>query len=373
MTCAETIFNLNELEQEVALGFVSKRKHPELPLWIYNYTPEATYSNRWNPVTRACRGLILDGAYNIVARPFQKFFNLDTSFEPSTHRDNLPLTSPLVMEKLDGSLGILWRYGNQSGVATRGSFDSEQARWATNQWKSMSGLLRWNFDFGYDTTPCLEIIYPGNRIVVDYGKKEDLVLLGIVRNNDGSEYSYDEMLKTGYPHVVQVYTGKSLSDCVAESELDLPVNAEGYVLLFPPELTRTPYPLRIKIKFQDYLRLHRMTFNLSDRLIWEGLSQGIHLTEKMEGLPKDAQDWIYDTENELQRTFNLIKGMSETIFKNKPEGSRKEIAQYFCGFPRNYQSVLFGMLDGKDIDQIIWKQLRPEKTELFRKAFSEEA
>lgn len=37
---------------------------------MYNYTAKAQYDKLWNEVTLQCRGLILDGDGNVVARPF---------------------------------------------------------------------------------------------------------------------------------------------------------------------------------------------------------------------------------------------------------------------------------------------------------------
>ena len=64
------------LKQMMNDGFVHAQKHPTRDLFIYNYTPKAQYERVWNDVTLMCRGLILDAQYNIVSRPFRKFFNL---------------------------------------------------------------------------------------------------------------------------------------------------------------------------------------------------------------------------------------------------------------------------------------------------------
>src|SRR5208337_116 len=99
----------------------------------------------------------------VIARPFRKWFNLNTSFRPETLEANLPSWKPRVLEKLDGSLGILFWYGGQKRpyIATRGSFASDQAIWATNWYRAKFGnwpiadSAKWPKDY----TPLFEIIY----------------------------------------------------------------------------------------------------------------------------------------------------------------------------------------------------------------------
>lgn len=358
------LIDKDQLLSEVEAGYVSQRRHPSLPLYIYNYTPEAVYSNRWNDITRMCRGLILDEDFNIVARPFSKFFNLNTELEPSTCVDYLPKgTTPVVTEKMDGSLGILWRWNGHEGIATRGSFTSEQAIWATNFWKNLH-FCRWHFEFPGDCTPCFEIIYPENRIVVDYHGESKLTLLGVVRNSDGSEYSQEELKNTFYPDIVPAYEGKSLSDCISESEMDIPLNAEGYVLRYDHLLGKPP--LRIKIKFSDYLRLHKVMFSLSNRVIWDVCAKGTDLNFLYGALPEDAMLWARDMFNDYQMRFVDMLTEALKVFKDMPAGSRKDKAIYFQQWPE-IQSICFALLDNKDANGVVWKKLEPKKAEFFRR------
>ncbi|HEV7758701.1 MAG TPA: hypothetical protein VGO78_06915 [Acidimicrobiales bacterium] len=180
------IFSAEALAAQVESGHVRVRAHPTEPLVIANYTSRAAIDGVWDPVTLSCRGLIWNpqtGA--IAARPFAKFFDLhETS-------DRVPDSPPLAHEKLDGSLGILYRTSAASAasaagagwaVATRGSFDSEQAEWATAHLRRRYPGL----DVPEGVTPLVEIVYPANRIVVDHGH-EDLVLLGAIDHTTGAD------------------------------------------------------------------------------------------------------------------------------------------------------------------------------------------
>jgi hypothetical protein len=370
MANVKDIFDIDDLELNIERGYVSKRKHPELPLYIFNYTPEAAFANEWNEVTMTCRGLILDEWYNIVARPFRKFFNLNTSSIASTNVENLPKgIAPLVTEKMDGSLGILWRYNGHQGIATRGSFESDQAKWATLNYNEK--MLYFPWDDG--VTPLFEIIYPENRIVVDYHGESKMTLLGVVRKNDGSEYTYQELKDTGYPDIVPAYEGKSLLDCIQESEMDAPLNVEGYVLRYDLNLPESPYPLRVKVKFNEYLRLHRLIFNLNSKRIWESLSEGKNPLDDVGKIPDDAFQWMSHVVNDFMVRYACLNKNAERVFKLRPAaGSRKDCAEWFIG-NADVRSICFAMLDGKNVHDIIWKMLRPEKAEIFRGAYVEEA
>jgi len=164
------VWDRERLDSLVAEGWLRSQRHPSADLWIYNYTEKTQYENHWTPETLACRGLILDADGGVVARPFPKFFNYGTE-----QAKDLPLHEPYVVtEKMDGSLGIFYRLGGEAFIASRGSFTSEQAVEGTR----MLHEHDWTVHPG--TTPLFEIIYPSNRIVVDYGGRRDLVLLGVI-------------------------------------------------------------------------------------------------------------------------------------------------------------------------------------------------
>ena len=268
------------LFDHVEKGFVSVQRHPTLPLFIYNYTQKATFENVWGDGTiDYCRGLIVcnsgDRCYEIISRPFKKFHNLNTTSIPETLEENLPNTTPTITAKLDGSLGILWQFEGEYGIATRGSFTSPQATWATTLLKErVKGLVphryhSTNLPTNSDSTYLFEIIYNDNRIVVDY-PFEDIVLIGLVNKETGEEACYETVVAVaasrGFRCVEQI-TGRSIHDCKADN---IP-NHEGYVISYDRLGTD---PLKVKIKMEDYVRLHKIVTGMNPRSIWEKLSTG---------------------------------------------------------------------------------------------------
>ena len=120
----DQLLDINRLSWPRNNRFVSMQSYPSLPLRIYNYTHVAQYDSKiWGDGTiDYCCGLIVDAENNIIARPFMKFWNLNTIFIPESQEVNLPNTTPTITEKIDGSTGLLWRYKGEYGIAFRGSF-----------------------------------------------------------------------------------------------------------------------------------------------------------------------------------------------------------------------------------------------------------
>ena len=84
----QDVFMKDKLKKYIEEKFISEQKHPELDLWIYNYTPKCMYEKKWDNITMSCRGLILDKNGNVIARPFKKFFNYE---EYLSENKDLPL------------------------------------------------------------------------------------------------------------------------------------------------------------------------------------------------------------------------------------------------------------------------------------------
>ena len=329
------------LKQMINDGFVHAQKHPTHDLFIYNYSPKAQYERVWNAVTLMCRGLILDGQYNIVSRPFTKFFNLGEA-----ENQVIPNEPFKVFEKLDGSLGIMYWVDNEAFIATRGSFISEQSTKANAILRSKyAEILR-----GLDSskTYLFEIIYPENRIVVNYGEMEDLILTAIIDTQTGADLPLENV---GFPMVKEYHGIKDIAVLKDLSE----DNREGFVIQFASGL-------RYKVKFEEYLRIHRIVTQVSNINIWEYLSANMPFDEILDRVPDEFYDWVKATSADLKTQFETIERQCQADFKVC--ATRKETAAYFltCRYP----SVLFNMLDERPYSQTIWKQLRPT----FQKPFS---
>jgi RNA ligase len=258
-------------------GLVNENEHPEFPLVLYNYTQECQFGKKWDDVTRMCRGLIVHKETNeIIARPFSKFFNYE---EHVANGDAMPNEIPYVYEKVDGSLGILYWFNGLPFIATRGSFSSDQAIWATQKIREKDLSF---VDKRY--TYLFEIVYPENRIVVSYGDMKDLVFLGAIDIESGKTVSVSvPQFKS-----VKSYEYTSFQDLKA---LNTP-NEEGFVLHFKSA------DFRVKLKFEEYVRLHKIMTGLSKIGIWEMLRDG--KDPFAQDIPDEMFSWIKGVVDDLK-------------------------------------------------------------------------
>ncbi len=106
--------NAEEILTLVEEGYLIMNKHPTKDLFILNYSKTTQFEKYWNPITLMCRGLVVDVNFNVVARPFSKFFNLEEHTKAEIPTD-LEFEA---FEKMDGSLGILFFYDEEGNKQT---------------------------------------------------------------------------------------------------------------------------------------------------------------------------------------------------------------------------------------------------------------
>lgn len=360
-------FKISELEYMIKQKYVSVQKHPTADIYIYNYTQNAQFDSVWNNVTLNCRGLILDGDFNIVARPFKKFFNYEEYLEKPELKGQIPTDEvPHMLLKYDGSMGILYWLNNKPYIATRGSFVSDQAIRGTKILHEkysdfVNGTLYNNLKD--NITVIFEIIYPENRIVVDYQGREDLIQLAIIDNETGRTRPNDYF---GFPRSEEFRNVKMLSlDEIKKLDYD---NQEGFVCYY----NRADF--RMKIKFQNYLQLHRIMTGVSSISIWEYLRDGKDIYEIIQNVPDEFMQWVEKVSNRLTNEYLEIRELAEHTFKNRPDNleTRKDFALWAKEQDVS-ATLLFNLMDNNEelLTRNIWKMLRPEYEQPFKNKIDE--
>lgn len=335
------------LERYVADGWLISQTHPTMPLTIYNYSQATQYEAKWDEVTLQCRGLVVDDMGTIVARPFKKFFNVEENKHIATNEFE-------IYEKMDGSLGIIFYYKGEWVFASRGSFTSEQAI------KGNELLIKYDLDLlspGY--TYLFEIIYPENRIVCQYDY-EDLVLLGGIEITDGGEINvYDEYYTSNF-NVVKKYDFKDYTEI---QKLNWE-NHEGFIVKFSNGE-------RCKIKFADYVKLHRVLTNCSSYDVWKNLMTFGKLPEEMlKDVPDEFYDWVNRLELRLRKEYDYVLHLHMSQFSSILCSGleRKEFALRVQELEGYNQGIMFAIHNGKGdkVEQLIWKMIKPK----YEKPFS---
>jgi len=351
-------FKKDVLDGLVREGWLISQRHPSLDLTIYNYSQSTQYQGHWIPETLAARGLVLNDAGDIVARPFGKFFNL------TEHKaDEIPCLPFEAFEKMDGSLGIFFFYQGQPVFASRGSFTSEQA---VEGWSMLKRLRYDTLDPAY--TWMWEIIYPSNRIVVDYGGMSDVVLLGARHTALGIEMPYADM-RASYQEeftIVKAYhSGETPAD-IEQLQREDTANREGYVIRFADGF-------RVKVKFDEYVRLHRIVTQVSSISIWDMMRHGESLAAVIENVPDEFYDWTRGVINDLtQKHEGMLReaqlNFDQVVCSLPLTATRKDYALAFMSSP--YKSIMFHLLDKnyEAASRLVWSLLRPAYSSPFKNA-----
>jgi RNA ligase len=345
------LFDPADLAAAIEAGYVRVQTHPNLPLLIHNYTEHAQFDRHWTPVTTQCRGLIVHAETGeVLARPFPKVHNHTEPEAPVFGLDE-PVS---VADKVDGSLAIGYPIPEGTGyaIATRGSFASDQAVHATAVWNARYADT---VTIPPGVTPLWEIIYPANRIVVDYGGLDDLVLLAGVHIESGEFVMPHQLGKAmGWPGpVVETFPYDRFTDVLASEPRD---GKEGFVV-------RSVITGRsAKFKYAEYVRLHRIVTGLNARGLWELIGAGKTVADVCVDLPDEFHQWVTDVASELEEQVAAIKDQAlaayaETRGLLPDEFERKDFAMLAAHNPM--RAYLFKMLDGRPIHDMAWKAVRP--------------
>jgi len=323
-------------------GLLHKQTHPTYDLTIWNYTPKVSFDKLWDEITIQCRGLITDGNGEIIAHCLPKFFNWE-ELDPK----DIPNEPFTMTDKMDGSFGNVFYYDSQWLISSRGSFTSDQSIKGAEILKGCNtkyGLIPgWNY--------IVEIIYPENRIVLDYGGAEKLVVLTVFNVETGEEGFIKNMTSEGW-EIVKEYDSvndfKSIKEMISDDK-------EGYVIKFKSGF-------RMKIKGAEYCRLHSIVTRISNRTVWEYLKDGRSFDDLIDHVPDEFYTWIKGQTKKFNDMFHITNTICLEIFYNEINDTmtRKEVAEVVLSKDRRYKGILFGLYDGKNVDRMIWQLLYPE-------------
>lgn len=391
MTSLDDLIPPADLTAAIDAGHVTRKTHSTLPLSIYTYTRAAQYQHAWTSVTLRCRGLIADDKTgDIVAWPFLKFFNVGEHAYGHDYAPPLPEGEPFeVFDKVDGSLGIVFHYDGRWRAASKGSFTSEQAQWAQAWLDDHDTSLLMT-----GVTYLAEIVYPENRIVVDYGGRRDLVLLGAF-NSAGKEVRLSWVADDWEPvgNVVQSWDAMPLAELLKRTEANQTpqggqttgTRTEGYVI-------RYASGLRAKAKLAEYVRLHKVLTGITERDIWryagiehfadqppklvakalgcpvaevESLAAGGRgpLAALLEQVPDEFDAWVRGVAERLAVEADGLVDRASAEF-----GAIAHLADDRGEFARAAQRIdhpgvraaMFLILDGKPAALHLWRSVKPE-------------
>lgn len=346
--------DFDRLSQYHESGKLRRGTHPDRNLFVWCYSQATVYNDDWDDLTLLCRGLVTDNEGTVLSRPFPKFFNWGQERAPGPEITEKPFWA---FDKIDGSLIIVGLDSDgEAVVSTKGSFTtwhSEKAREMLNGWTPVPG-----------STAIFEFIHPNNRIVLDYGDRESLVLLGAVANETGEDHFTPENYadESGWfgdlcpPQQIRL---QSILQTVQDPENG--PNKKGFVLLWPNSSGPSD---RVKIKFSQYVHLHRVLSRMNNVAVWEALMTGT-FDALLELCPDEIYDKVRACADELNaRHSELVEnaiGVANLARINYE--TRKDQAQYVLNEQvRAIPSLVFKVLDGKTVEQVFqaaWPLVKP--------------
>ena len=210
------------------------------------------------PEILQARGLIVNTAGEIIARPYEKFFNYNqlkdlTGVDASTRKLSMWTGSPeYVSDKADGSLVITFTYEDELYMASSGQVNG-------NFSKLFFDLLDTKYreatrtrltELGRVFTIMMEYVGPGNQIVVPYN--ETKFILHGARNTKTGEYlnllELQELSKYLGIELIEVYPELNSLEAIL-GKLNTLKNKEGFVVVFEDGK-------RLKFKTEEYIELH---------------------------------------------------------------------------------------------------------------------
>jgi RNA ligase len=211
-------------------------------------------------------------------------------------------------------------------------------------------------------TLCFEIVLPEYRIVVDYAGREDLVLLAAFDTDTGDELDLDEprFAGLGFP-LARRFTATTLDEAHALVEGPLFENGEGVVVRFAGGL-------RLKLKREEYMRLHRIVTGVTPRRIWEMLRDGSPPIGRLfAGTPESFQAWARGEVGNIEEQRALIDASSQEAYRQimaSEPPDRKSFA--LLAQKHRHSAILFKLYDGQPYQEMLWKLVRPGPADPFR-------
>ena len=146
-------------------------------------------------------------------------------------------------------------------------------------------------------------------------------------------------------------------------------NSEGFVIFYPEE------NVRMKIKFPEYVRLHKILTGVSEIGIWEILRDGGDFSPLLEKVPDEFFKWVGETKMRLTQEFNKINGdalnQMADIHQKMLQESKLDVATNRAAWANEIKKMTnpaigFSLLSGKDTAKIIWKMIRPHGQHIFK-------
>jgi hypothetical protein len=320
-------------------------------------------SAHWNKDNLIFRSSVWTKEGELISAGFPKFFNYGEQFELSPPPQDI--SNAEMMEKLDGSLLICSKYKGQMILRTRGTFDAH----IHDNGKELELLSQrypklFNFDSEtWNYSVLIEWVSPQNQIILKYSEI-DFYLIGIVKHEDYSLVSQNDL--DTYASEIGMkrprrFHFKALPDLL--ETIKQAKSMEGVVIY--TKLGQTLH----KLKSVWYLSLHRMKSLLGsfEKVFDVWISFGKPMNYK-EFYDKMVETFDYEIAEQCKDMLReiveiglevkcLLVSLEWAIKQIQELPTKKEQALHIQKIYKDYQTIMFLWLNGKEISDKAYKNL----------------
>lgn len=329
-----------QLDRSVDEGWLTRSRHKTLPLAIYCYSNSTQYEGHWTDITKFARGVVVDNEGQVIALPFQKFFNWGEKNAPFPPK----YKDYLAFEKLDGSLLNFWQYNGVWNASTKGSFDNEYIDFGM---KYASDNACIGMDLSTDLTLMTEVVMPADQdgmrraVVHDPG----VYFLGATQTETRKDLNPTMFYGLWNGKFPELYKN-SIDELLQNSNVE--EGTEGWVI-------RYSNGMRFKIKTVWYLRLFRLISKL-DSTVKEQMLAGQGLERILVDVPEELEQEITELFNDIMFKVYTYKIMLRQRYVDLTSGkslTRKAFAQAIS--KDSFRPYLFKLFDERDIHLMLLK------------------
>lgn len=224
-------------------------------LAIFNYSQ--THKDKTHPVIMECRGVVLEAnTFRCIAKPFNRFFNLGQVPELE---QKFNFNSFRALEKIDGSVCIVYHYDGRWRLNTRGSFAKQTILGPNSNSPTWEGLF-FPFFKNLEKVPTnLTIVAEGcsvyNKIVTHFSEPK-VVMLSAVNRDTCEELSEGE--QEALALLIELPTPKEYNFSSLE---ELKSYADAQHFEFEGFVLKDDTSKRIKYKNSNYCNVHSLKSN----------------------------------------------------------------------------------------------------------------
>lgn len=362
----QNVLDVRLLNEHLKDRVVEVEQHSDGVTRLYHYTPRCVQLSLWNEVTTICRGLIVREG-KVIARPISKFFMKDTPGLPETEERNFPPGAEIT-DMIDGTQGVF--YLNSHGtpmISTAKSMKAHIAMSASIQWRRKFTNSQW--PEGY--TPVVQIVGPLWRRVCTY-LTEELILIALVRREDGAELPYGQLVDWATHNdmrVAELWHQNQAGALIAET------SHRGFV--FRWKIEGEQY-MRVGVETARYAKFRSVLMGVTPFMLWEKLQTTETLgTLKDPDLPPGFVAWVTYWEammlsrrtalrSDIEKIVREVWSEERTPSKIERDGAISKAVR-LCEDRVHLLGGIIAGIDRRSIDPYVWGEIR--KTVLGQAAY----